>query len=142
MNDTTPNYQRLIPDTLQAMGLAQQSVDQLGLERRLAHLLRLRASQPNQCAYCVRLHLRKAREDRETEARLDRLVVWRHSADYSDAERAALAWSEALTRLRPDTDYAALSTDLRRHFDDAGRVRHIYIMRNPDKLLRLADGDR
>lgn len=119
MNEATPlNYQRLIPAALQAMGQAQQCVDGLGLERRLGHLVRLRASQLNQCAYCVRLHLREAREDGEREERLDRLVVWRHSADYSAAERAALAWTEALTQLQSHTDYPRLRADLREHFDE------------------------
>jgi len=117
-DNTSLNYQRLIPTALQALGQAQASVDDLGLERRLSHLVRLRASQLNQCAYCVRLHLGEAREDAETEARLDRLEVWRHSADYSAAERAALAWTEALTQLQPHSDYASLRADLREHFDE------------------------
>lgn len=64
------------------------------------------------------MHLREAREDGETQDRLDRLVVWTHVSDFSEAEKAALAWTEALTTLDHKTDYASLRGRLRQSFTD------------------------
>ncbi|CAD5109598.1 carboxymuconolactone decarboxylase family protein [Zestomonas carbonaria] len=115
---TAVNYQQVIPDVLQAMGQVHVHLDAHGLDRPLHHLVQLRASQLNQCAYCVKMHTREAREDGETSQRLDRLVVWAHCDDFSPREKAALAWTEALTRLDAATDYATLRTTLREHFSE------------------------
>jgi AhpD family alkylhydroperoxidase len=87
-----------------------------GLPPSLRHLVKLRASQINGCAFCVDMHLREARQDGETADRLDRLVVWRDVDDYTVQERAALDWTEALTRLDAPHDLAPLHTELARHF--------------------------
>lgn len=119
MNATDPlNYQNSIPEILQALGQVHVFMDDRGLERRLHHLIQLRASQINQCAYCVKMHCREAHEDGESQERLERLVVWRHCNDFSPRERAALAWTEALTLLDARTDYAALRAQLREQFSD------------------------
>ncbi len=110
-------HQRL-PAVTQALAGAQKTVAAAAGDRRLHHLVHLRASQLNQCSYCVNMHLREAREDGEQQARLDQLVVWRHVEVFSSAEKAALAWTEALTRLDGDTDLAPLRTRLRLHFGD------------------------
>lgn len=120
----TPNaarpvrYDLEIPQVLQSLAGAQETIDDSELGRKLVHLLRLRASQINQCAFCVKMHTREAREDGETNDRLDRVVVWEHVSDFSAAERAALEWTEALTYLRPKTDLAGLRAKLREHFSD------------------------
>ncbi len=119
MNQASPlNYQQVIPDVINAMGEVHTPLDAVGLERGLHHLVQLRASQLNQCAFCVKMHTREAREDGETSERLDRLVVWDHCNDFTPREKAALAWTEALTQLDRRTDYAALRTHLREHFSD------------------------
>jgi AhpD family alkylhydroperoxidase len=74
-------------------------VQQSGLERSLLHLIKTRASQINGCAFCLDMHTREAREDGETEERLYVLSAWRETADYTERERAALAWTEAVTRI-------------------------------------------
>jgi AhpD family alkylhydroperoxidase len=89
-----------------------------GIDTGLHHLLKLRASQINGCGFCVKMHTREAREDGETDQRLDHLVVWRRTGDYTPREKAALAWTEALTGLDPRTDLGALRTDMRAHFTD------------------------
>jgi AhpD family alkylhydroperoxidase len=81
------------------------------------HLVELRASQMNFCAFCVKMHIADARKDGETDARLDRLIVWRFVDDFSDAEKAALAWTEALTTLDQTADLASIRADLRTHFN-------------------------
>lgn len=116
-------YEREIPEILSQLGAVhgsvQAAIDQRGLPRAVYHLIQLRASQLNGCAFCIRMHLREARADGETQARLDHLTVWRHVGDFSPAERAALAWTEALTRIEERSDYAALRSELRAHYDDA-----------------------
>lgn len=76
--------------------LAQCSVDETLLE-----LIRLRASQINGCAYCIDMHHKNARARGESESRLYSLSVWREVSLYTDRERAALEWAEAVTRLGP-----------------------------------------
>ena len=83
-----------------------------GLEESLTHLVEIRASQINGCAFCLDMHTADARKRGETEQRLYLLDAWRDSPLYSDRERAALAWTEALTLLpgtrAPDDVYEAL----------------------------------
>ena len=85
----------------------------------LVHLIHLRASQINGCAFCVKMHTKEARDDGETDKRLDYLVVWRHVNEFTAAEKAALAWVEALTVLDEKTDYAPLRAELKKHFSEA-----------------------
>ncbi|MTH79781.1 carboxymuconolactone decarboxylase family protein [Paracoccus aestuariivivens] len=80
------------------------------LEPLLVHLVKLRASQINGCAFCLQMHTAEALKDNETALRLHMLPAWRESSLYSARERAALAWTEALTRIAetgaPDADWA------------------------------------
>lgn len=107
-----------IPEVFPALLKVSQTIGAQGLDKKLHHLIHLRASQINGCAFCVKMHLREAREDGETQDRLDRLVVWAHVNDFSEAEKAALAWTEALTTLDHKTDYASLRGRLRQSFSD------------------------
>jgi len=112
------NVHALIPDAIQAFAVAAQTLGAQGLDRRLAHLVTLRASQINQCAFCVKMHIREALEDGETHDRLGRLIVWRHVTDFTPAEKAALAWTEALTVIDPAADLGPLRAALRESFTD------------------------
>jgi AhpD family alkylhydroperoxidase len=107
-----------IPEVLPTLLKVSETIAAQGLDKKLQHLVHLRASQINGCAFCVKMHLREAREDGETQDRLDRLVVWPHVNDFSEAEKAALAWTEALTTLDHKTDYASLRGRLRASFTD------------------------
>jgi AhpD family alkylhydroperoxidase len=107
-----------VPDVIPVLLKVRETIDGHGLDKKLHHLVHLRASQINGCAFCVKMHLREAREDGETQDRLDRLVVWAHVSDFSEAEKAALAWTEALTELDHKTDYASLRSRLRESFSD------------------------
>ncbi|MQQ10343.1 carboxymuconolactone decarboxylase family protein [Epibacterium sp. SM1979] len=86
-----------------------------GLEHSLVELVKLRASQINGCAFCIHMHTHDARAHGETEDRMHLLNAWRESSLYSPRERAALGWTEALTRLAdtgaPDADYAAIAEE-------------------------------
>jgi AhpD family alkylhydroperoxidase len=88
-------------DALQALGVAVASV---GLEPRLLELVKMRASQINRCAVCLEGHGRLLRRAGETDARLDSLAGWRDSPHFAPAERAALALTEAATRLADRDD--------------------------------------
>ncbi len=112
------DYQREIPDILQRMASLQALIEGHGIDHTLLHLVKLRASQINRCAFCVKMHTREARDDGETNERLDRLVVWKHAGGYSEREKAALAWTDALTVLDGDIDPAPLRAQLRAHFSD------------------------
>lgn len=103
------HYSEVSPGIRQAMGALQQHVRESGLETSLLELVRLRASQINGCAYCIDMHTKDARAAGETEQRLYALAAWRETPFYSERERAALAWAEALTRISDggvsDDDY-------------------------------------
>jgi AhpD family alkylhydroperoxidase len=91
------DYRRIAPKAVSTMLEMQRYVDQCSLERPLLELARLRASQINGCAYCVDMHSKDLRALGESEQRLYAVVVWREAPFFNDRERAALAWTEAVT---------------------------------------------
>ncbi|HRJ41744.1 MAG: carboxymuconolactone decarboxylase family protein [Caldilineaceae bacterium] len=92
-------YATVAPGALKAMGALEAYVGQSGLERTLVELVKLRASQINGCAYCIDMHTKDARAAGESEQRLYGLTAWRETPFYTDRERAALAWTEAVTQV-------------------------------------------
>jgi AhpD family alkylhydroperoxidase len=110
------------PKAVQAMLKLEDYVKGSGLEPSLYELIKIRASQINGCAFCRHMHTRDARAAGEIEERIDLLPAWRESPLYSPRERAALAWTEAVTRIAdtraPDTGYEELAT----HFSDEEQV--------------------
>jgi len=91
------NYAKSAPGVYDAMDALDQYLATCGLEDSLLHLVRLRASQINGCAYCLDMHWKDLRELGESEQRLYSLDAWRECPYYTDRERAALAWTEAVT---------------------------------------------
>lgn len=118
MNETARNYESLMPDIHEALLNVHQTLIGQDFERGLHHLIQLRASQMNRCGFCIDMHTREARWDGETNERLDRLAAFEQFADFSEREKAALTWTEALTRLAPNTDWPGLRTRVREHFTD------------------------
>jgi AhpD family alkylhydroperoxidase len=112
------NFVKLAPDAYKAMASLEQYLVASGLEKPLRELVKLRASQMNGCAYCIDMHWKDARAAGESEQRLYGLNAWEESPYYTDRERAALAWTEALTFISdghaPDAVYDAA----RRHFSE------------------------
>ncbi len=107
------------PTVYQALYQVHVKLDGLKLlERKLHHLVVLRASQINGCAFCVKMHIAEAKADGETQERLDRLIVWRHVDDFNAAEKAAFAWTEALTTVNTQADYTPLRQQLLQHFSE------------------------
>lgn len=118
MSKTAFNHSASIPDVFASLESVHASIHAHGLDRAIYHLVHLRASQLNKCAYCVKMHTREARADGETSERLDRLVVWEHVSDFTEKEHAALAWTEMLTDLDPKSDYGSARMRLREHFSE------------------------
>jgi AhpD family alkylhydroperoxidase len=99
MNDRIPQasvYQLQPAIAKSLLGLGQAAIAS-GLEVSLVHLIKLRASQINGCAFCQHMHANEARHDGETQTRLDILAAWHEVPIFTTRERAALAWTEALT---------------------------------------------
>lgn len=112
------DWYKTSPTALKAMAGLEGFVKGAGLEPALLELVRMRASQVNGCAYCLDMHSKDARAAGETEQRLYLLGAWREAPMYTERERAALAWTEAVTCLAeghvPDDVYAAA----RAHFSE------------------------
>lgn len=104
------NPYKAAPEAINAMVKLENYTRESGLEHSLIELVKIRASQINGCAFCIHMHTADARKAGETEERLYLLSAWRESPLYSERERAALAWTESLTRIAdtqaPDEDYA------------------------------------
>src|SRR5262245_11077535 len=95
---------------------ATKELDRAGIDHRLRELVRLRVSQLNGCAYCVDMHTRIARAVGETEQRLTALPVWRETPFFTEAERAVLAFAEAVVRMADDHVPAAAFDAVAEHF--------------------------
>jgi len=96
------DYGRRFPDVRNALWALEQYVHQSGLDPKLLELVKLRASLMNGCAYCVDMHTKVARSLGETEQRLYEVGLWREAPFYTERERAALAWTEAVTLISID----------------------------------------
>jgi AhpD family alkylhydroperoxidase len=104
------------PITYKAMMALQSHVNAAGLDPKLFELVKLRASQMNGCAYCLNMHASDARKQGETNERLDLLPAWREAPVYTARERAALAWTESLTRIVDGQVPDAVYEEARRQF--------------------------
>jgi AhpD family alkylhydroperoxidase len=112
------DFPKTAPGAYMAMRGLEAYVRQSGLEPGLLELVKIRASQLNGCAYCIDMHTKDARAHGETEQRLYALSAWRETPFFSERERAALAWTEAVTLVADapidEDDY----DDVREHFDE------------------------
>jgi AhpD family alkylhydroperoxidase len=122
----------------QAMYALEKYLNESGLEHSLIHLMKMRASQINGCAYCIDMHSKDARALGETEQRLYELDAWRETPFYSDRERAALAWTEAVTLVSqthvPDSVYE----EVRKFFSDKEIVDLTLVVTTINAWNRLA----
>ncbi len=112
------SYQTASPDAFKALLHTEHQVHKSGLEESLLELVKTRASQLNGCAWCLDMHTKDARAQGETEQRLYLLSVWREAPCYSARERAALAWTEAVTVLGPEGVSDAVYAQVRQQFDE------------------------
>jgi AhpD family alkylhydroperoxidase len=114
--------------------------DAANFDPKLTELVKLRASQLNGCANCINLHATEAREKGETEQRIYLLSAWREAPCYTDRERAALEWTEALTRLSEGLALGSAYETLAAHFTEEERVKLTITINMINGWNRLAVG--
>src|SRR5216117_400566 len=132
------DYMRVARGVYEAMLGLEKYLHQSGLEESLVHLVKLRASQINGCAYCIDMHWKDLRSIGEKEQRLYGLDAWEESPYYTDRERAAFAWAEAVTNIRdghaPDETYEEVG----RHFNEKELVDLTLVITTINAWNRLA----
>ena len=116
--ETRFNYAKAAPGAYKAMLALDEYLASCGLETALLHLIKPRASQINGCAYCLDMHWKDLRAAGENEQRLYSLDAWRECPYYSDRERAALAWTEAVTQVAKDHVPEEVYDAVRSHFSE------------------------
>jgi len=122
MTKSRVDYRKAAPDAFKAMLALEAGVHRTGLEPSLIELVKMRVSQINGCAYCLDMHSKDARAAGETEQRLYLLSAWREAPFYTDRERAALSWAEAVTLVATNDLPDALYDEVRTQFDEKGMV--------------------
>lgn len=142
MHPRLNDHIKLAPEQIKAMMALEASFAKSSLEEGLRHLVKLRASQINGCAFCIHMHSTDARKHGESEMRLYMLNAWRESPLYSDRERAALAWTDALTLVAqtgaPDADYELVKAQ----FSEAEQVQLTLLIGTINVWNRLQVGFR
>ncbi len=131
-------YSQVEPESVRVMRELQSYVDRSGLDPKLLELIKIRASQINGCAYCLDMHTKDARAQGETEERIHLLSAWREAPFYSDGERAALEFTEALTLIATQRVSNDLYERLRVHFTAAQYVQLIMAINVINNWNRLA----
>lgn len=136
------DYTQASPEAYKAMVHVEGVVRRSGLDASLLELIKIRASQMNGCAFCIDMHTKDARAKGETEQRIYALNAWRETPFFTDKERAALAWTEAITNIQqghaPDAVYQELSA----HFSEAERVDLTLAITTINAWNRIAIGFR
>jgi AhpD family alkylhydroperoxidase len=117
------DYGKVLPEGMKAIYAMDCYSQNSGLEPSLLELIKLRASQINACAYCIDMHSKDARTRGETEQRLYGLSVWRETSYYTDRERAALAFTEAVTLIADRPVSAEVYEQARQQFSDEELVK-------------------
>jgi AhpD family alkylhydroperoxidase len=132
------DYQKLAHEPLHSLLAIERYLAASGIDPKLLHLIKLRASQINGCAYCIDMHSKDARAAGETEQRLYELNAWRETPFYSERERAALEWTEALTLISethaPDDVFERVSA----HFSEKEIVDLTYAIASINTWNRIA----
>jgi len=112
------NYCKAAPELLRAMMEVEKLLEASGIDSTIRHLVKIRASQINGCAFCIDMHWKDARAAGESEMRLYSLDAWRESPFYSEQEQAALEWTESLTRVSETHAPDDVFELVRAQFDD------------------------
>jgi AhpD family alkylhydroperoxidase len=133
------NPAMIVPDAMPALMAVAKTVEKGGVPPRTLELVHLRASQINSCSVCVDMHARGAKKGGETDERLFAVAAWRDTPYFTDAERAALALTEALTRTsdRADPVSDALWEEVTRHYDEPALAALILAIANINVWNRL-----
>ena len=127
-----------VPEALRGMYQLEHYIHNSGLEESMVHLVKMRASQINGCAYCLDVHSKDARALGETEQRLFVLDAWEEAAFYSERERAALALTEAVTRITEGHVPDAVFERARAHFNEQELIALVFTLTTINAWNRLA----
>lgn len=130
------------PDTMKPLIALEATLKESGLEHSLIHLVKMRASQINGCAYCLHMHSADAIKEGESPARLFLLDAWHESALYSPRERAALAWTDALTLISQTHAPDEVYDEVQRHFRPEETVKLTMLIATINSWNRIAIGFR
>jgi AhpD family alkylhydroperoxidase len=132
------NFYQAAPETIDALSALETKVASSGLERSLIELVKTRASQINGCAFCINMHTLDARKHGETEQRLYLLNAWHESPVYTERERAALAWTDAVTRISETHAPDDIYQQVRAQFSEAETVNLTMLIATINAWNRLA----
>jgi AhpD family alkylhydroperoxidase len=135
-------YSKVAKSGYEAMRALEDYIRQSGLEPSLLELVKLRASQLNGCAYCIDMHTKDARARGESEQRLYALTAWRETPFFTDRERAALTWTEALTSIAETHAADHFYEEVRPHFSEEELVNLTLAIVTINSWNRLALGFR
>jgi len=127
------------PSSMKAWSELSAAID-CGFDPTLAELVQIRASQINGCANCINWHASAAREHGESEERIYLLAAWREARGFSERERAALAWTDALTRISTQPVGSSARQELAAHFSDDEQVKLTLMVNIINGWNRLAVG--
>jgi AhpD family alkylhydroperoxidase len=132
------NLFRPWPAGYEAMQAMEAAIRSSGFDLTIFELVKTRASQINECAYCIDMHTKDARANGETEQRLYALSAWRETPFFTDRERAALALTEAVTLVAETHVPDDVVEDAQRHFDDAELAQLVFAITTINAWNRLA----
>jgi AhpD family alkylhydroperoxidase len=132
------NPYQAAPEEMKALTALENAIQASGLEPSLIDLVKTRASQINGCAFCIHMHTRDARARGESETRLYLLDAWRESPLYSDRERAALEWTEAVTLVSQTHVPDAVYDEVTRHFAEGELVKLTLLIATINAWNRIA----
>jgi AhpD family alkylhydroperoxidase len=132
------NPYQAAPEEMKALTALENAIQASGLEPSLIDLVKTRASQINGCAFCIHMHTRDARARGKREERLYLLDAWRESPLYSDRERAALEWTEAVTLVSQTHVPDAVYDEVTRHFAEGELVKLTLLIATINAWNRIA----
>jgi uncharacterized peroxidase-related enzyme len=135
-------YWQIAPEAVKRMMAINAYLLTSTIERKLRHLVWLRVSQINGCAYCVNLHAQEAIRDGESMERLNCLIVWEETILYTARERAALAWAESLTNVTQSHAHDEVYALVQQEFDDKALVDLTLMIASMNAWNRMAIGFR
>ena len=132
------DYQKAFPEGYQGLLHLEAIIRRSGLEPSLYELIKIRASQLNGCAFCLDMHTKDARAKGETEQRIYALPAWREAPFYSERERAALAWTEAVTNIQQGHASEDVYVEARTQFSEEELVKLTYAIIQINSWNRIA----
>jgi AhpD family alkylhydroperoxidase len=136
------DFRKYAQEAQKAMYGLEKYISESGLDHKLVQLMKMRASQINGCAYCIDMHSKDARAMGETEQRLYELDAWRETPFYTEAERAALAWTESLTLVSETHVPDAAYDEVKKYFSEKEIVDLIIVVGMINMWNRLAIATR